>query len=164
MFATDFKGKTFGTYVHFAGTFYVLCGSRECSKRLHSKYKTDAIIKINDPYNFATTISSYIPGFSVGLTGDCIYKENPFIRNVGSDEFARAAEGMLIGPNGPTVEQITALAERQWTDDAYFVKREKEYRDDWEARMLWKVPRCERFIDIVCPEARQFCERAEPSF
>jgi hypothetical protein len=161
MFSTDTdRGKQVISMQVFEKNAYVLCGSREKSKRLKGKYNASGVFCIRNPITFAAEISSYIPGFRVGLSGDCIYSKDPFIRQMGNEEFNALVAELYRTMNEKrptTIQQELDIVAKQWTDDAYFLKS-TDYSEDQEYRLLWIAPDCKPYIDIVCPAARESCE------
>lgn len=134
---------------------YVLCaslGEPACTGR-----PADAgFIRIHDTVGFAAAVSRQINGFVGGSEGPCRYSHDKIVRKAGTRS---------IQPPKSAAEAESWFAEQneyvgRQAIDAYFLKNqcfshENEYRLIWFAEGERKA-----HIDIKCPAALKFCERA----
>jgi len=123
-------------------------------------FGTDSGFRIDDTAAFADAVSRYIPGFLLGAEGPCQYMaKRMLVRDMGRVEF----ESFLESPGSKTVDtqKFIAFIAGMAGDDAFFLKSD-EYAHQSEYRLLWHTPNpVSGYIDIVCPDARQFCTRFE---
>lgn len=133
---------------------YVLCATTVESKTLEASFSTRAGFRIIDTLGFAQAISSHIPGFVAGLEGLCSYRDAPSVEKTLISDFP-------LTDSFPNPEVWAAEYEKfvaNQSRDSYFLKRSR-YSYQAEYRFIWFAQRNERdFIDIVCPEARMFCQ------
>ncbi len=134
---------------------YVLCGSTRFTEDLALKFEADSGFRINDPTAFANAISAHIPGFKGGLEGLCSYRGRKAVdramQNFNLEDFQNP-DGQTVDL-GKTMQAVFVAA----GDDLFFLKL-SSYADQSEYRLLWFAhENVDGFIDIVCPEARQFC-------
>ena len=105
-------------------------------------------------------MSRYVPGFNGGMEGACHYLPKRVIdRDMGHIDI----EGMRVSPDsknldmGKMMRTMFGLA----GDDMFFLKNTR-YASQNEYRLLWNTfNNVVGHIDIICPEARQFCTRFE---
>lgn len=133
---------------------YVLCAST-----VETTLPDDgsvAAFRILDTLGFANAISSQIPGFLGGVEGLCSYRDNTMLKKKDSRPIRPPSEGE--NPEKWFEDQQRYIGRQ--TIDAFFMK-ESRFSHEAEYRFIWFAsgPRKE-YLDIKCPAALQFCERA----
>jgi len=135
---------------------FVLCTSLIYSDELAKAFNTDSGFRVNDIFAFANAISRHVSGFTVGLEGACLYlKKKVLDRDMGCIDIDSwrtdaSAPNLDMGRMAQTLLNIAG-------DDLYFLKSLR-YASQSEYRLLWLTSgQMSPFVDIVCPEARQFC-------
>ncbi|WIT11119.1 hypothetical protein PFX98_19770 [Paucibacter sediminis] len=139
---------------------FVLCGAMNYQTDLAESFKTDSGFRINDSLGFGDAISKYIPGFQLGMEGPCLYLGKKLVvRDMGPVDL-HAVKGAQTGEEvavGKLFQTVAAAA----GNDLMFLKS-ATYAHQNEYRLLWHSPHVvSDYIDIVCPEAIQFCTRFE---
>lgn len=153
-------GQTIMAAIRQGHTAYVLCASTIFSVDISKDFGTESGFRINDVFGFANAVSRHVPGFNAGIEGACHYLPSRVLeRDMGYVDI----ETMRVSPDsknidmGKMMQAVFGLA----GDDMFFLKHIR-YASQNEYRLLWntsnKIDGC---IDIVCPEARQFCTRFE---
>jgi len=157
---TDAGGQTIMAAIGQGHTAYVLSASTLFSAEISKDFETDSGFRINDVLGFANAVSRHIPGFNAGMEGPCHYLPKRVLeRDMGHVNI----EEMRVNPDskeidmGKMMQAVFGLA----GDDMFFLKH-SGYASQNEYRLLWNTSiEVDGFIDIVCPEARQFCTRFE---
>lgn len=133
---------------------YVMCATTVESQKLEASFSTKSGFTILDTIGFANCISAHIPGFVGGLEGICSYRDEITIKKELGSDF----------PPPDSFQNSEILAKEyekylaQHTREGFFIKRSK-YSHQAEYRFVWFAQGQEReYIDIVCPEARRFCQ------
>ena len=154
------QGQTMMAAIAQGHNAYVLCGAMNYRVDLANSFNADSGFRINDSLGFGEAISKYLPGFYMGMEGACLYLAN---RTVQRDMGPIDLDSMKVTPEGKELDMgkmfqnVFAAA----GDDLFFIKSDI-YAQQNEYRLLWLSPRdVTGHIDIVCPEARQFCTRFE---
>jgi hypothetical protein len=144
------------SYVAFNGKpAYILCASTVEPTKATPPNPKRSFFRINDTVGFADAVSRQIPGFTEGMEGYCIYRE---------DILSRKSDPRAIKP--PTgnddaahwSEEIQRCVGEQLIE-AFFIKR-LQFAHEAEYRLIWLaegVPK--EFIDLKCPGAIKYCER-----
>ena len=133
---------------------YVLCATTVESQKLESSFSTEAGFRIISTLGFANCISSHIPGFVAGLEGLCSYRDDTAINKKLNADFP--PPDSFPNPEIWADEHDKFVA--QQSRDAFFIKRSK-YSHQAEYRFIWFAQGPEKeYIDIICPEAGQFCQ------
>ena len=135
---------------------YILCASTIETVPPISPNNDQSAFRILDCLGFADAISRQIPGFVGGVEGLCSYRDNTMIRK---------KDAGLIKPPEANEDAGRWFAEQQsyvgkQVIDAYFMKHSR-FAHESEYRFIWfgeGMPR--QFLDITCPAALKFCERA----
>ena len=134
---------------------YVLCATTVESKNLEASFKTENGFRILNSLGFANCISAHIPGFVGGIEGLCSYRDSIAINKELSEDFPPP-------DSFPGIEIWSAAYEKfvaQQSREAFFIKLSK-YSQQAEYRFVWFAHgKEEEYIDIICPEARQFCQK-----
>jgi len=133
---------------------YVMCAST-----VESSLPEDGSVsafRILDTLGFASAISSQILGFLGGTEGLCSYRDNTMLKKRDSRPIS------VPEARGDATkwfeEQQRYIGEQ--TVDAFFVK-ESRFSHEAEYRFIWFASGTRReYLDIKCPAALQFCERA----
>lgn len=136
---------------------YVLCGSTRCSKKLAEDFGCDSGIKIFDPTAFGAALSCVIPGFIGGLEGCCYYLPN---RAIETRMGGAGLEAIQSEPGSGSVDisKVAKVASGLAGNDLYFLKECSPYSHQNEYRILWiSAHPASPYIDVKCPDARQFC-------
>ena len=139
---------------------YIMCGTTIYDPVLFSSFGADSGFRINDTTAFGAAVSSHIPGFNAGIEGGCLYMANRTIErdigNISLKDFESEIE-----PGKDDLTKMMGFFSDIAGDDFYFAK-DKRFSHQYEYRLLWFAHNTpEAFIDIRCPEARQFCVRFE---
>lgn len=151
-------GQTLYVRMGFDNHAYVLCGSTIPSVPLMRKFRANSGIIIRDVPGFIRAVGAKIPTLIRTVHGVCSYQSTRAIeRDLGWIDLAK----------GPTVDLkdirkkgLEEALSQLVTDDVLFLKNWR-YANQVEYRLLWLVPKSERFIDVDVPEAVKFCERWE---
>lgn len=115
-----------------------------------------AAFRILDTLGFANAISSQIPGFLGGTEGLCSYRDNTMLRKKDSKPIAPPPAG--ADPEKWFEEEQRHMGRH--SIDAFFVKQNR-FSHEAEYRFIWFASGPHRdYLDIKCPAALQFCERA----
>lgn len=154
------EGSHIGASMSQGQNAYVLCGATCFTEDLSSAFQNNSGFRINDTLRFAEAISRYIPGFSSGLEGSCHYVKR---KMVDRDHGPIGIDSLKVSTDSKDIdgEKLFGLMGQVAGDDLYFLKNEK-FRHQNEYRFLWQTPTAVNgTLDLVCPEARQFCTRFE---
>ena len=138
---------------------YVLCGAMKHSSELLSTFSVNSGFRINDTTSFGCAIASAIPRFRGGLEGACIYADKRVVsRKAGPVDL----ESMRISPERKELDmgKMFAAISNIAGDDLYFLKQ-NTYEHQCEYRLIWTAASSQDYIDVTCPEAREFCTRFE---
>jgi hypothetical protein len=133
---------------------YVVCGATVYN-HLGMKKFGNGCMRIFDTLGFASAIASEIPYFRAGMEGFCIYQNERSLRK----QFA-SPEGVGIVPaeGGGQLKISADLFNGVNSPDRYFLKLMR-YSAQAEYRWIWQAGHQNSpVLDIVCPEARQFCD------
>jgi hypothetical protein len=154
------EGQTFWAVMKNGHDAYVLCGSILSAAVLGESFGANSGFRINDTTGFADAVSRHIAGFAFGTEGLCHYADGRTVkRDFGRIDFSKfaASEDQQSWDQQKVFSAIREMA----GDDVYFLK-DVRFANQSEYRMLWftsgVVP---DYIEIRCPEARQFCTRFE---
>jgi hypothetical protein len=134
---------------------YVLSASVVESETLIEAFRVDGYFRIDNTTAFAAQIANTLPYFSGGLEGPCVYGEGRAHSRTGGfslkDLDSDSDKG--IGPKSLEIAQGAV------SPSAYFLK-ERSFSHQAEYRLLWNSSReVSPTIDVVCPEAREFCTK-----
>lgn len=154
------EGQTIIASLSQGSNAYVLCGSMSLREDLSNAFGTDSGFRINDSLGFSAAVARYIPGFHIGQEGPCFYVGQKSVnRDMGPidwDTLKPSQESEEFDPSKISRTMLDAAG-----DDLFFMKHDI-YAHQNEYRLLWHTPQnVFSHIDIVCPEARQFCSRFE---
>ncbi|WP_331351241.1 hypothetical protein [Cellvibrio sp. UBA7671] len=135
---------------------YVLCGGTVENKNMEASFKTADGFRIINTLAFADAISRYIPGFIGGVEGLCSYRDSLLINDY--DEKSIVSPDQFASPEEWAKEYDKYVAEK--SSAAFFIKQLK-FAHQGEYRFIWFTTSSEEkeHLDIVCPEARRFCQR-----
>lgn len=142
---------------------YSLCASALPSKSLMAKFSgADSAIVIWDPVRFAHTITNALKkvvNVRECIQGPCSYQFRRVIeRDLG---YFGIAEEETSDPSKMDAAKLEAVISELMSHDVYFLKRET-YVGEAEYRFVWLIDGvADQAIDLVVPEARQFCTRWE---
>ena len=134
---------------------YILCAGTVEQLAMAETFNTKHGIRITNSLAFADSISRHIPGFLGGIEGLCSYREDLGILKYDSN---------AISPpdSYPDPEKWSNDYERyvaHHAEENFFIKHLK-FSHQGEYRFVWFASGQERdFIDVVCPQAIQFCQR-----
>jgi hypothetical protein len=133
---------------------YVLCATTVESKSLEAKFKTEYGFRILNSLGFSNSISSHIAGFVGGLEGLCSYRDETSINKSIKESFPPPESFSNPEVWSQEYDKFIGIQSR----DAFFIKHAK-YAHQTEYRFIWFAQGIEKeYIDIICPEARQFCQ------
>lgn len=137
---------------------WVLCGTTVFEPELMRRFG-DACFRIFDPLAFARAVADAIPYFRGGYEGFCLYQSERAVRRQ-LESFEQV--GLIPDGEGKARLQIGGPQEPNLNSpDRYFVKLMK-YSSEAEYRWIWQVARQSGpTLDVLCPEAREFCDRIE---
>ena len=140
---------------------YVLCGSTIGSRELQSEFGATGCFAIENPLGFAHAVRRHIPGCVGGSSGLCIYQGSRTIHRKLDHDPRGVMEGFDSGDGTIDMAALPTLTS-QLTGVEPMLLKPGSYAPQSEYRFLWRVNgRTEPTLDIVCPEARQFCVRVE---
>ena len=130
------------------------------STDLAHAFAADSGFRINDSVGFSEAVSKYLPGFQMGMEGSCLYIAKKTVqRDMGRVDL----DSMRISPEGKELDmgKLTQTIFDTAGDDLFFIKSNR-YAHQNEYRLLWLTPNdVTGYVEIFCPEARQFCTRFE---
>jgi hypothetical protein len=153
----NMKDKQFMAMVSSGIDAFVLSSSLMHCKELYEDFKVESCFVIERPVEFMQEIGKHIPEFKGINFGPCIYKPNhQIIRQFpGLDMEALKSDD---DPNGMDMNKMFALSNEAGGNEVLFTKT-KKYSQQHEYRMLWhsELNPFPDYIDIVAPEAIQFC-------
>lgn len=156
---SDGGGQTLIASIGQGHNAYVLCSSTLYNKDIATSFETDSGFRIDNILEFANAISRHIPSFISGIDGPCHYlPQRNLARGVGymNIEEMKTSDSQNIDMN-KMLQATAALA----GEDMLFLKQTR-YSSQCEYRMLWNTRNtADEYLDIVCPEAVQFCTRFE---
>lgn len=133
---------------------YVICASTVDSTLPHDG--SISAFRILDTLGFANAISGQILGFVGGTEGLCSYRDNTMLKKRDPRPIAPPPEG--VDPGKWFEEQQRFIGRH--SIDAFFVK-ESRFSHEAEYRFIWFASGDHTdCLDIKCPAALQFCERA----
>lgn len=136
---------------------YILCGGLVENPAMEASFSTQCGMRILNPLAFADTVSGRIPGFVGGYQGNCIYRDETFIRKQSSALFEPPGNQDGVEKWANDYDRFVA----QQTSEAFFIKHLK-YAHQNEYRFIWFAQGYETTeLYIDCPEARQFCQKYE---
>jgi hypothetical protein len=149
-------GTTIVTGYEVGADTYILCGTVADTPENRKEFKADrtGAIKITDPYRFGLAIGAAIPGVIRGQAGYCDYK-NARLQHFEDGTPEAHAHASIDFKSGENLHKFRALAR----GDEIFLKT-LEYQSQEEFRFAWYQSGAisADFVDIVCPDAREFCE------
>lgn len=153
-------GQTFMAAIGQGHNAYVLCGATYYSDEIAKDFNTNSGFRINDLIAFSHAISRYIPGFRGGIEGPCLYQsQRTLSRDMGKidlDDYKISEDS-----NNLDMNKMMGSVFQMAGDDLFFLK-EITYAKQSEYRLLWFTPsEVDSHIDIVCPDAIQFCTKFE---
>jgi len=137
------------------GNAYILCGSTQSGRNATFG---EACFRIRETSEFAVTIAAKISQFVEGVQGPCIYTDDMALDSNGGEgvkAFFAEDGGFQIG--GP---KMAAAMNNIRSDPRFYFKKRTKYEPDAEYRFVWILAgNAGPHIDVVCPEAIQFCDR-----
>lgn len=155
------RGQHIEGRIAYGENAYILCGSSRYDKRISEAFPgADSGFRINDTVRFAECISRYVPGFSGGSEGPCLYLPRRIVhRNLGEvDETALHADQ---SPGSIDLNKLMAFLNHVDGGDLCYIKHH-DYAYQCEYRFIWNIHRkTEGYIDIEVPEACEFCTPIE---
>jgi hypothetical protein len=136
---------------------FVLSSSLMHSKELYKDFNVESCFIIERPLEFMQEIGKHIPEFKGINFGPCLYKPNHSILR----QFPEVDLDSLKSeddPNNMDLNKIFALSNAAGGAEVLFTKT-IDYSHQHEYRMLWhsEINPLPDYIDIIAPEARQFC-------
>jgi hypothetical protein len=142
---------------------YIFCTSIIESEELKKEFQTDGCFRIKDPLGFSLAMANSILGFSHSVQGLCNYQDfrlvDKPINGMSVKDFTNEAGELIIG--GPKMFQRLGEMVGDGTDLMFL--KEKKYQKQAEYRFIWKINtqyfELQKYIDVECKEAIQFCER-----
>jgi hypothetical protein len=157
---THTSGGRFDGSACFAGDSFVLSTSCVEDLAVGSTFASsyDAAIRILDPVGFGVAVARSVPGYKGGFQGFCRYRDS---RTVELEEPVPDFVPPTNEADAKTVvDRLQAFVSGHATLHALLQKGLK-YRSQNEYRFVWNSFEAESvdFLDIVVPEARQFCRR-----
>ncbi|WP_226701880.1 hypothetical protein [Microbulbifer elongatus] len=133
---------------------YVLCATTVESRSLEAKFRTEYGFRITNSLGFANCISSHIAGFVGGFEGLCSYRDDISVKKFIDQSVAPPDTFSNPEEWSKEYEKFVGVQSR----DAFLIKRSR-YSHQAEYRFIWFSQGIEKdYIDITCPEARQYCQ------
>lgn len=142
---------------------YSICASALPSRKLMSKFSgADSAIVIWDPIGFEHAVTmalNNVVSVKECIQGPCSYQFRRVVeRDLG---YLGIAKDETSDPSKMDPIKLEAVVSKVMTNDVYFLKREA-YVDEAEYRFVWLIDGvADQVIDLVVPEARQYCARWE---
>jgi hypothetical protein len=150
------KGSIFWA-VGQGSTAAVLCGSTLFSENLQTAFQTDSGFRIDNTTAFGNVISSHIPGFRIGIEGTCIYRSKRVISRRIKEIDPESFKVDSTKGDDMDLNKMMRAASMVAGNDLFFLKHHS-FTNQSEYRLVWiGSAEIKGFIDIQCPEARQFC-------
>jgi hypothetical protein len=146
------KGHSFGALMNTGMNAYILCTSQVNNKNTFRDCNYDSGFLIKDVFGFALEISRAIPFFIGGMEGQCFYTEAPDI-HIDMGQFNIDD----LSDQEKQIKQNEFFEKTKQDTDIFFIKRSK-HKDQEEYRILWFADKADEYLDILCSNARQFCE------
>jgi len=144
------RGHTLFGEIKAGKASYVLCASLIPSRDLMSSFGVDSAIVIHDPVGFAKAVAAHVPGFLDGIDGPCSYQGVPLILRSGPIPPCALEEPINEATVGSFLEELAGA-------HIHFLKHHS-FRVQNEWRFVWRTNEwTQDHLDIVVPEARQFC-------
>lgn len=152
---------------------YMLCASTIESDVLMEKFSTDNYLVINNVIAFADAVSRYVPGFTHGKLGACVYKDERAFTKITEKPNTPDSTGLLNaikqGEYADIEKEFYRMqndlynsVENELADESYFLK-ENSFSEEAEFRIIWGVPRkTSDPVIIACPEAIRYCSPGKP--
>lgn len=142
---------------------YMMSASLVDSDELRSEFETEECFRIHDPINFAAAISNALLGVAQLYVGFCNYQDRRTIEKttegISKDDLSDGNGNLIIG--GPGMAKIHSNLIGNGTDLMFL--KEKKYQTQSEFRFIWTINTkffdMNKWIDVKCPEAIQYCER-----
>jgi hypothetical protein len=146
------RGQSFGAKLSTGINAYIICTSQINNKDAFIDCHYDSGFLIKDIFSFAIEISRAIPFFRAGMQGQCFYVDDPTIHiDLGKFDIDS------LSPEERQIKQNEFDEKRKQDTDIFFMKLLK-HKDQEEYRILWFADKADDYIDILCPNALQFCE------
>lgn len=137
------------------GNAYILCGSTQPGRK---ETFGEACFRIRETSEFAVTIAAKISQFVEGVQGPCIYTDDLALDSNGGEgvkAFFAVDGGFQVGG-----AKMAAAMSNIRSDPSFYFKKRTKYEPDAEYRFVWILAgNVGPHIDVVCPEAIQFCDR-----
>lgn len=149
-------GTTIATGYNVGDDAYVLCGTIANTPNNRKRFNAEqsGAIVINDPYRFALAVGGAIPHVIHGRGGYCDYRTG---RNTHLADGTSLAEihASIDFNSGNNIHRFREVA----PGDEVFTKPKEGYEEEQEFRFAWYSGKAiiEKHVDIVCPEAREWC-------
>lgn len=151
-------GQTLTFRFYFDNGAYVLCGSAMPSNPLMHDFGSDSAIIIRDVGGFVKAVANAVSGCSRSVHGPCSYQRTRAIeRDLG---WLDIAESTTFDPKEMNAAAIENAVSELVTDDVLFLKP-ASYSHQVEYRLIWIAEQPDDHIEVVVPDAIQFCERWE---
>ena len=152
------EDRSIGAFMVEGENAFVLCGSLVANHSIREAMGRNAVFSIENPLGFAAEVARQLPGFRNAIQGHCIYRKNTIINRATEldPQTYELADGRMDG-------QIFTDIARELAGPERLLLKAKRYELQREYRLLWFVDQVrDEFIDIECPNARQFCRRVAP--
>jgi hypothetical protein len=116
----------------------------------------DGCFRIDNTFRFAAAVATALPHFRGGLEGPCIYTDERFFTPPPGGFSLQELEGL-------TEEEMKVKSReimRRFASGVAFFLKLREHARQAEYRLIWHSNSdVEDYIDIECPEAREFCTK-----
>jgi hypothetical protein len=142
---------------------FVLSTSLIYNDKTYKDFNVDECFVIEKPLQFMDAIIKVIPAFKGINFGPCLYQpERTIKRSVPS--FDSDSLKSDDDPNSQDMDKVNNLINQSGGLEVLFAKT-NEYSHQHEYRMLWHthLDPMPEYIDLIVPEAIQFCRRIEKS-
>lgn len=135
----------------------VLCCSHWLSSELRDSFGRNSAFEIANTTGFAVEVARQLAGYRHGLEGSCIYRSEATINRQIDFDFDRYKQA-----DGTVDRQMIFDAGQALGGSELVLLKRKRYSFQQEYRLLWELDGiADDHIDIVAPQARQYCRKLD---
>lgn len=149
------QGHAMYAAIRVAASAYALSTTLRNDDWIAEAFGSRAYIKINNPTAFGIAIARRIPGFRLGVEGPCRYQVNRVVYK----PLPGITAGDFRDESGAVdLRKISQFFQEHVESYPYFLKHTR-FAPQSEYRFIWECEgECADFLDLVVPEAIQYCE------
>jgi len=135
----------------------VFCCSHRLDHKLRESFERDSAFEIMNTVGFGFEIARQLPGFRHGLEGSCIYRSDTSIKRDINFDFEKYKR-----PDGTMDMQMLFDAGAALGGPELLLLKRKQYEVQQEYRIVWELDSLTGdSVDVVAPNARQYCRKVE---